>query len=129
MGRIPCGIPPPIEWSPRWRTVWNWTTNITNVSNVRKLDSSLAVNEAKFEFSEMYIFGKFEAFCRRLTKIIDLLETIETYSHLQDTKIEGNLVPYLLCCFIWLFLSVFSKGMAVMSYHRSRFIITLLCLL
>ena len=30
-------------------------------------------NEKPFEFSEMYIFGKFEAFCKRLSKVRNLL--------------------------------------------------------
>ena len=46
-------------------------------------------NERKFEFSEMYIFGKFDTFTRRLKKIIEMFETMETYSHLSDSKIEG----------------------------------------
>ncbi|CAH1780133.1 unnamed protein product, partial [Owenia fusiformis] len=46
-------------------------------------------NERKFEFSEMYIFGKFDTFCRRLSKIIDMFQTMEIYSHLMTSKIEG----------------------------------------
>uniref|UniRef100_G1SYW3 Dynein axonemal heavy chain 5 n=1 Tax=Oryctolagus cuniculus TaxID=9986 RepID=G1SYW3_RABIT len=46
-------------------------------------------HEKQFEFSEMYIFGKFETFHRRLAKIIDILTTFKTYSVLQDSKIEG----------------------------------------
>ncbi|XP_025779530.1 dynein heavy chain 5, axonemal [Puma concolor] len=46
-------------------------------------------NEKQFEFSEMYIFGKFETFHRRLVKIIDIFTTFRTYSVLQDSKIEG----------------------------------------
>lgn len=46
-------------------------------------------NEKQFEFSEMYIFGKFETFHRRLAKIIDVFTTLKTYSVLQDSKIEG----------------------------------------
>ncbi|XP_027953732.1 dynein heavy chain 5, axonemal [Eumetopias jubatus] len=45
--------------------------------------------EKQFEFSEMYIFGKFETFHRRLAKIIDIFTTFQTYSVLQDSKIEG----------------------------------------
>jgi len=40
----------------------------------------------------MYIFGKFDTFTRRLKKIIEMFNTIEMYSHLQDSKIEGNVV-------------------------------------
>uniref|UniRef100_A0A5F8GJ93 Dynein axonemal heavy chain 5 n=1 Tax=Monodelphis domestica TaxID=13616 RepID=A0A5F8GJ93_MONDO len=46
-------------------------------------------NEKQFEFSEMYIFGKFETFHRRLAKIMDLFSTITRYSVLEDSKIEG----------------------------------------
>ena len=46
-------------------------------------------NEKKFEFSEMYIFGKFDTFSKRLQKIIDMFVTFELYSHLSDSKIEG----------------------------------------
>ncbi|XP_055965046.1 dynein axonemal heavy chain 5 [Sorex fumeus] len=46
-------------------------------------------NEKQFEFSEMYIFGKFETFHRRLAKIIDIFTTFKTYSVLQDSNIEG----------------------------------------
>ncbi|XP_056012226.1 dynein axonemal heavy chain 8-like [Ostrea edulis] len=45
--------------------------------------------ERPFEFSEMYIFGKFETFCRRLDKIIALLNYIESFSTLSYSKIEG----------------------------------------
>ncbi|XP_064611990.1 dynein axonemal heavy chain 5-like isoform X2 [Liolophura sinensis] len=46
-------------------------------------------NERQFEFSEMYIFGKFDTFTRRLRKIIEMFDTMEMYSHLADSKIEG----------------------------------------
>ncbi|XP_071944819.1 dynein axonemal heavy chain 8-like [Antedon mediterranea] len=37
----------------------------------------------------MYIFGKFEAFCKRCEKIIDVVNTIEVFSVLATTSIEG----------------------------------------
>ncbi|XP_024103279.2 dynein axonemal heavy chain 5 [Pongo abelii] len=46
-------------------------------------------NAKQFDFSEMYIFGKFETFHRRLAKIIDIFTTLKTYSILQDSTIEG----------------------------------------
>ncbi|XP_047128116.1 dynein axonemal heavy chain 8 isoform X1 [Hydra vulgaris] len=46
-------------------------------------------HEKPFEFSEMYIFGKFDTFCRRTQKIIELIRYIETYSILHESKIEG----------------------------------------
>lgn len=46
-------------------------------------------NERQFDFSEMYIFGKFDTFKRRLNKILEMFSTISTYSALQTSKIEG----------------------------------------
>ncbi|OWF42162.1 dynein heavy chain 8, axonemal-like [Mizuhopecten yessoensis] len=45
--------------------------------------------EKPFEFSEMYIFGKFETFCKRLEKIITLLNSVQAFSALSESKIEG----------------------------------------
>lgn len=46
-------------------------------------------DEKPFDFSEMYIFGKFDTFTRRCQKIIDVFDTIAVYSRLQESKIEG----------------------------------------
>ena len=46
-------------------------------------------DERPFEFSEMYIFGKFDAFTRRLDKIIEVIETIRVYFPLTLSKLEG----------------------------------------
>ena len=40
-------------------------------------------------FSENYIFGKFDTFCKRLDKILDMVNTIEVFSALPNLKIEG----------------------------------------
>ncbi|XP_070603204.1 dynein axonemal heavy chain 5 isoform X1 [Erythrolamprus reginae] len=53
----------------------------------QKLEENPA--ERQFDFSEMYIFGKFETFHRRLLKIIHIFDTITTYSVLQESKMEG----------------------------------------
>ena len=45
--------------------------------------------ERQFEFSEMYIFGKFDTFSKRLQKIMHMFELIESYSKLGESKIEG----------------------------------------
>ena len=39
-------------------------------------------------FSENYIFGKFDAFCKRLEKLNDMLTTIDNLSKLPEVKIE-----------------------------------------
>ncbi|UJR23298.1 hypothetical protein I4U23_026313 [Adineta vaga] len=46
-------------------------------------------NERPFDFSEMYIFGKFDSFVRRCEKIINIFATINMYSCLAESKIEG----------------------------------------
>uniref|UniRef100_A0A3B3YD38 AAA+ ATPase domain-containing protein n=1 Tax=Poecilia mexicana TaxID=48701 RepID=A0A3B3YD38_9TELE len=46
-------------------------------------------SQRKFDISEMYIFGKFDTFQRRLNKILKMFDTMSTYSALQDSKIEG----------------------------------------
>ena len=47
-------------------------------------------NERPFEFSEMYIFGKFDTFTRRLKKIIEIFDTVNLYAQLSVSKIEGK---------------------------------------
>lgn len=57
-------------------------------------------SERPFDFSEMYIFGKFDTFTRRLKKILEMFDTIDKYSHLSESKIEGsNYVSELLSFF------------------------------
>ncbi|KAH9103464.1 hypothetical protein AeMF1_002875 [Aphanomyces euteiches] len=75
---------------------------------VRNLDSCLKLNEAyqqqyratkdklfsmpkgkQFEFNEMQIFGKFDLFCRRIIKLIDMFTTIHQFSSLGHHKLEG----------------------------------------
>ncbi|PAA86956.1 hypothetical protein BOX15_Mlig012039g1 [Macrostomum lignano] len=57
----------------------------------RKVQEHLRQNpqEKQFEFSENYIFGKFDTFCRRLHKIMDMLQVVQSLSGLQDIKTEG----------------------------------------
>ncbi|KAJ8973702.1 hypothetical protein NQ317_017904 [Molorchus minor] len=45
-----------------------------------------------FNFSENYVFGKFDAFCRRLSKIISTFELIDDYSGLFKKRMEGLLL-------------------------------------
>ncbi|XP_072395911.1 dynein axonemal heavy chain 8 [Diabrotica undecimpunctata] len=46
-------------------------------------------NEKPFACSEMYIFGKFESFKRRMEQIVFVLRTTTKYSILQSSTIEG----------------------------------------
>ncbi|KAM4028219.1 dynein axonemal heavy chain 5-like [Anomaloglossus baeobatrachus] len=46
-------------------------------------------NERQFEFSENYIFGKLDTFCKRLEKISDMSNVLESLADLQNIRIEG----------------------------------------
>jgi dynein heavy chain, axonemal len=46
-------------------------------------------NEKQFDFSEMYIFGKFDAFCKRIQKVIDMFNIIQKFTFLQELGVEG----------------------------------------
>lgn len=70
----------------------DWTCNLQEYQRYfhktkEKLEQT--PSERQFDFSEMYIFGKFDTFQRRLNKILQMFGTISTYSALQDSKIEG----------------------------------------
>nr|XP_014354015.1 PREDICTED: dynein heavy chain 8, axonemal-like [Latimeria chalumnae] len=45
--------------------------------------------EKPFEVSEMYIFGKFEAFAKRIEKITEMITAVQTFSALGKSTIEG----------------------------------------
>ena len=42
-----------------------------------------------FEVSDMYVFGKFSSFCRRLSQIQEVVEIIQQFSVLRKSRIEG----------------------------------------
>ncbi|XP_040552361.1 dynein axonemal heavy chain 5 isoform X2 [Gallus gallus] len=46
-------------------------------------------SDRQFDFSENYIFGKFDTFCKRLEKISDMSNIMESLLELQRIKIEG----------------------------------------
>jgi len=43
----------------------------------------------QFDFSESQIFGKFDNFCRRLLKLIDLFNTIQQFNSLEKHNLDG----------------------------------------
>nr|XP_039256499.1 dynein heavy chain 5, axonemal-like [Styela clava] len=45
--------------------------------------------ERQFEFSENYIFGKFDTFCKRLEKVSHMVYTMKSMAGLKQVKIEG----------------------------------------
>ena len=69
-------------------------------------------NERPFDFSEMYIFGKFDSFIRRCEKIIEMFATINLYSNLSESKIEG----------IGLYYSKFNSILTIMKKKEYDFL-------
>ncbi|XP_073975032.1 dynein axonemal heavy chain 1 [Rhodnius prolixus] len=62
-------------------------------------DSYLHVKEHNYipdqpplQFSENYVFGKFDTFCRRLAKIIKMFDLMDDYNCLFDCRMEGLLL-------------------------------------
>ncbi|KAF4514205.1 UNVERIFIED_CONTAM: hypothetical protein B566_EDAN019421, partial [Ephemera danica] len=47
---------------------------------------------APFGFSENYVFGKFDTFCDRLSKIIQLFDLVDDYNTLFERRMEGLLL-------------------------------------
>ncbi|NXU46526.1 DYH8 protein, partial [Drymodes brunneopygia] len=47
------------------------------------------IGEKAFEVSEMYIFGKSEAFCRRLEKIMEMITIEQNFNALTQCAVEG----------------------------------------
>lgn len=53
-------------------------------------DKLLAVPKGKqFDFSEAQIFGKFDLFCRRVIKLLDMFSTIRQFRKLAEHNLEG----------------------------------------
>lgn len=45
-----------------------------------------------FQFSENYVFGKFDSFCGRLGKIMAMFDLIDDYNSLFQRRMEGLLL-------------------------------------
>ena len=88
-----------------------WESNEQDL--VRRLEACLKLSEAyqdqyritkkklqqmpkgkQFDFNEMSIFGKFDLFCRRVIKLIDMFSTIDQFKSLSVNKLRGRGVPY-----------------------------------
>ena len=54
------------------------------------------VGDRPFEFSKVYIFGKFDSFCSRLTMLTNLFDSIQVYSRLFNSRIEGQALQSLM---------------------------------
>lgn len=49
-------------------------------------------NTEQFSFSENYVFGKFDTFCKRLNKIITMFDLMDDYNSLFEKRMEGLLL-------------------------------------
>ena len=72
-----------------------------------------------FDYPETHLFGKFDLFCRRVTKLQSLFSIIEDFSGIVNTQLEG-MGP-----FVELFLSDKKqfqlKGHDLLDYHHNKF--------
>ena len=73
----------------------------------------------QFDFSEAQIFGKFDLFCRRLIKLMDMFSTMQQFNSLAEQKFEG-LSP-LLRTFNEIVRGFRSKGYDLLDFHSNRF--------
>ncbi|CAM9799127.1 unnamed protein product [Ectocarpus fasciculatus] len=105
---------------------------------VRKLEACLKLNEAyqeqyqitkhkleqtpkgkQFTFNEMQIFGKFDLFCRRIIKLIDMFSTIDQFNSLSKNKLEG--METLIEKFHVIVKSFRMKRHDLLDYHNNKF--------
>ena len=105
---------------------------------VRQLESCLKLSEAyqeqyrltkkklqqmpkgkQFDFNEMQIFGKFDLFCRRIIKLIDMFSTIDQFTSLSRNKLEGmeNLIEQ----FHIIVKEFRQKRHDLLDYHKNTF--------
>ena len=62
--------------------------NTLTLFTVTDLIRELVFIYVLYTHSENYIFGKFDAFCKRIEKLEDMLSTIHKLSKLPDVRIE-----------------------------------------
>jgi dynein heavy chain len=73
----------------------------------------------QFDFSESQIFGKFDLFCRRLIKLMDMFSTMQQFKSLAEQKFDG--LDPLLIAFNEVVKSFRSKGHDLLDFHSNRF--------
>ena len=73
----------------------------------------------QFDFSETQIFGKFDLFCRRLIKLMDMLSTMQQFKSLSEQKFEG-LEP-LIATFEEYVRTFRGRGHDLLDFHSNRF--------
>ena len=83
-------------------------------------DKLLTMPKGKqFDFSEQAIFGKFDLFCRRVVKLVDMFSTIQQFKALALHKMEG--MENLLKEFFRITREFKSKRHDLLDYHNNKF--------
>ena len=63
---------------------------------IKTRDRKMKGEVREFNFSQQYIFGVFESFCKRLKDLLEMFDDIRTFSQLFDTKLESLLAEEIL---------------------------------
>ncbi|GBG33121.1 Dynein heavy chain 5, axonemal [Hondaea fermentalgiana] len=83
-------------------------------------DKLLTMPKGKqFDFSEQQIFGKFDLFCRRVIKLIDMFSTIHQFRALANHKLEG--MEALTDQFQTIISEFRRKNHDLLDYHNNKF--------
>ncbi|XP_065591804.1 dynein axonemal heavy chain 8 [Cyrtonyx montezumae] len=77
------------------------------------------LGEKSFEVSEMYIFGKSEAFRRRLEKIAEMINVVQTFHALSMSSIEG--IDIMAIKFQNIYRSVLKKQYDILDLRETEF--------
>ena len=72
-----------------------------------------------FEISELYVFGKFASFCRRLDEIRELVTITQQFSVLKESHIEG--IEALANAFGHMFLALRKKPYNPLDHRKMEF--------
>jgi dynein heavy chain, axonemal len=73
----------------------------------------------QFDFSESQIFGKFDLFCRRLIKLMDMFSTMQQFRNLAQQKFDG--LDPLIIAFNDVVKMFRSKGHDLLDFGSNRF--------
>ncbi|KAF4132123.1 Dynein heavy chain C-terminal domain [Phytophthora infestans] len=83
-------------------------------------DKLLTMPKGKqFDFSETQIFGKFDLFCRRLVKLIDMFSTIHQFRALAQHSLEG--MDALLASFNTIIREFRAHKHNLLDFHNNKF--------
>ena len=63
---------------------------------IKTRDRKMKGEVREFNFSQQYIFGVFESFCKRLKDLLDMFDNIRTFTQLFSTKLESLLAEEIL---------------------------------